>query len=482
MHHSCRAGMIGKGLWVFSVSILLAAPAALAFTINQDGKDLIQQASQAYASDMRDRPRVTEPGIKDYAEKIARRLVPRDKNPPPGVTLKVTVIESPKPELYSYVDGNLIVTTGALFAMENEAQVAGVLAHEVTNLVEGYYIQMYQEIKAAERRQRRKAAASALLGALLDVAVDYTVEVETIKQTERLFSGERTYSETLRKLAALEAARSAYYSIKDVISSIPPKDEKGNWIDPRQRFEPVADAQGMEYLALAGYDTAEAARGWENIHRINNKIAREQEQALGPWASQLREMQGLMQINMRRLRQSLGASGLVQTLSYAPPSRARFVAKLTNLKEVKEAEKVHGRKKGKAEYVAFVKRITLPRAQKALEEENYEQAYADYRTLYDKGIRSAPIAYGIAKSKLGDFGFGASEAEKREAEKRYKEAARLDPQYALPYKGLGELYEDWERYEEAAQAYEKYVKLAPKAKDRRRIERKIKVLKRKTSR
>jgi len=474
--------MIWKGLWSFSLSILLVAPTALAFKMNQDGKDLIRQASQAYASDMRNRPTVTEPGVKDYVEEIARRLVPRGKNPPPGVTLNVTVIASPKPELYSYVDGNLVVTTGTLFAMENEAQVAGALAHEVANLVEGYYIQMYQEIKAAERRQRRKAAASALLGALLDVAVDYAVEVETIKQTERLFSGERTYGETLRRLAALEAARSAYYSIKDVINSVPPKDEKGNWIDPRQRFEPVADAQGMEYLALAGYDTAEAARGWENIHRINNKMAREQEQALGPWASQLREMQSLMEINMRRLRQSLGASGLVQTLSDAPPSRAKFVAKLTNLKEVKEAEKVHGRKKGKTEYMALLKRVIVPRAQKALEEQNYEQAYADYRTLYDKGVRSAPIAYGIAKSKLGDFAFGASEAEKREAEKRYKEAARLDPKYPLPYKGLGELYEDWERYEEAAQAYKKYVRLAPKAKDRKRIERKIKVLKKKASR
>jgi predicted Zn-dependent protease len=482
MRHSFRVGMIWKGLWSFSLSILLVAPTALAFKMNQDGKDLIRQASQAYASDMRNRPTVTEPGVKDYVEEIARRLVPRGKNPPPGVTLNVTVIASPKPELYSYVDGNLVVTTGTLFAMENEAQVAGALAHEVANLVEGYYIQMYQEIKAAERRQRRKAAASALLGALLDVAVDYAVEVETIKQTERLFSGERTYGETLRRLAALEAARSAYYSIKDVINSVPPKDEKGNWIDPRQRFEPVADAQGMEYLALAGYDTAEAARGWENIHRINNKMAREQEQALGPWASQLREMQSLMEINMRRLRQSLGASGLVQTLSDAPPSRAKFVAKLTNLKEVKEAEKVHGRKKGKTEYMALLKRVIVPRAQKALEEQNYEQAYADYRTLYDKGVRSAPIAYGIAKSKLGDFAFGASEAEKREAEKRYKEAARLDPKYPLPYKGLGELYEDWERYEEAAQAYKKYVRLAPKAKDRKRIERKIKVLKKKASR
>jgi tetratricopeptide (TPR) repeat protein len=193
-------------------------------------------------------------------------------------------------------------------------------------------------------------------------------------------------------------------------------------------------------------------------------------------------MQSLMQINMQRLRQSLGVSGLVQTPSDAPPSRAKFVAKLTNVKEVKEAERVHGRKKGKAEYRTFLKRVILPRAQKALEEENYEQAYAGYRALYDKGVRSAPIAYGIAKSKLGDFAFGATEAEKREAEMRYREAARLDPQYALPYKGLGELYEDWERYEEAAQAYQKYARLAPGARDRKRIERKIKVLKRKASR
>ena len=83
---------------------------------------------------------------------------------------------------------------------------------------------------------------------------------------------------------------------------------------------------------------------------------------------------------------------------------------------------------------------------------------------------------------MGDFAFGASKAEKQEAEKRYREAARLDPRYALPYKGLGELYEDWERYGEAAQAYKKYVQLAPNATDRKRIERKITILQKKANR
>ena len=482
MRNATRSGFLLKAFLMCSLSMFLVVPSTLALSVNKDGEDLILQASQAYTSDMRNRPIVTEPQITGYVETIVHRLVPEGKNTPPGVTITVTILESPTPELYSYVDGHLILTTGTLFAMDNEAQVAGVMAHEVANLVEGYYIQMYQAIKAAERRQRWKAATSALFGAMLDVAVDYAVEVESVRQTELLFSGEQTYGETLRRLAALDAAHSAYYSMQDVIDSIPPKDETGSWVDPRLRFEPVADAQGMEYLALAGYDTAEAAKGWEHIHRIHNAIARDQEQAFGPWASQVREMQSLMEINMQRLRQYLGASGLVQTLSDAPPSRATFVAKLTNLKEVKEAQKAHESTKGETGYKTLLTEVILPRATKALAEENYEQAYFCYQTLYDKGVRSAPIAYGIAKSKLGDFAFGASEAEKQEAEKRYREAARLDPGYALPYKGLGELYEDWERYGEAAQAYKKYVQLAPNATDRKSIERKITILQKKASR
>ncbi len=470
MFTASKSGLIVQGVLTGILSLFLVAPTALAFKVNKHGKDLILRASQAYTSDMRNRPAVTEPQIKAYVDNIVRRLVPRGKTPPPGVTITVTVLESPKPELYSYVDGNIIVTTGTLFAMENEAQVAGVLAHEIANLVEGYNIQMYQAIKAAERRQQYIAAASGLLGALLNVAADYAIQVETIRQTERLFSREQTYGETLRRLVALSATHTAYYSVKDVINSIPPKDEKGNWIDPRLRFEPVADAQGMEYLALAGYDTAEAARGWEHLYQTNNKIARE------------REMQILRELNMQRIRRPLGDYGLVQTLGDVPPTRAAFVAKLTDLQEVKEAEKVHGCTQGKTAHVSFLKGVVLPRAHKAFEEGNYEQAYFSYRLLYDKGVRTATIAYGIAKSKLGDFAFAASEAEKREAEQHYREAARLDPRYALPYRGLGELYEDWERYEEAARAYEKYVQLAPKATDKKSIERKIRILKRKASR
>ncbi len=458
------------------------SPFAQAVEINEDGKTLIQEASQAYSADLRDRPIIMEPDVSSYAKKVVTRLIPENKQLPKGVSLSPTVIKSPKPELYSYVDGHMIMTTGLLYAMDNEAQLAGVMAHEVAQLVEGHYINMYQEIKSSERRQRSKAAAGALLGAMLDVAVDYAVEVETIRISDRLFSGEDTYRETMEKIAVVHAAEGVYTSIRDVVESIPAKDHSGQPVDPRQRFEPVADAQGMEYMAMAGYDVTEAAKGWNHMIRLNNEIAGERELAMGAFAPQMQAMQGLMEIHMQRLRQSLGASGLVQTLSDAPPSRAEFVRKLVDLKEVREAAKIRKQDKNKSSYMDFVQKTLLPRAEKALSDEEYDQARDLYQILYNKGVRTATVSYGLAKGMLGDFAFGASDAEKSKAEKRYLEAIKLDPEFVLSYRGLGELYEDWERYEDAVQSYTDYLKKASKAKDHGKIERRIKVLKRKANR
>lgn len=465
----------------FSMACLAAADAR-ALELNEDGVALILEASQTYQSDMENRPVVTDPSVRDYAGQIVKRLVPRDRSLPKGVNPSVTVLESPQPELYSYVDGHLIVTMGVLYAMDNEAQLAGVLSHEVANIVEGYYIAMYQEIKAAERKERRKAAAGALLGALMDVAVDYAVDMGSIELEDEWLSGGATYKKTMKKLAGLHTAQSAYYSIKDVADSIPEKDDKGQWLDPRLRFEPIADAQGMEYTALAGYDCRETATGWKNLYRTKSDMLRSQEEALGPWAAQIRQTQSLMRVNMDRMRASLGASGLVQTRSDVPPTRAEFVATLTSLKEVREAEKKRSPSQGQESYRAFLEKSLVPRAARDMEDENYERALSSYEALWNKGIHTAPVAYGTARCQLADFAFGASEAEKERAETAYKEATRLDPRYALPYRGLGELYDDWERYDDAARAYRTYLELNPKAGDRKRIERKINVLERKASR
>lgn len=450
--------------------------------VNQDGKNLIDQASQAYRDDMGGRPVVTDSKFNSYIKDVVKKLHPRGKKPPSGVKLNVVILESEIPEVYSYVNGTIVISTGAVFAADNEAQLAALLSHEVAHLVEGHYVSMYQQIKAAERRQKHKAVAGALFGVLLDTAVDYVVEVETEKQYDQLWKGEATYLGTAESVAKIHAAESAYFGMKDVISSIPVKDEKGAWIDPRQRFEVVADAQGMEYLALAGYDVREASRAWTNVRKVKSRQAREKEKAMGQWASQMRQSESMMRMMSSRMRQSLGASGLIQTISDAPPSRPDLIAEFVNLKEVRAAQGKGQGTKGVKQYQGFLKKIMLPRAEKALIDESYGEAEVYYRALYDKGLRSAPVIYGLAKSGIGDFAFSATEAQKRNTEKLYKEAAKADKKYAMPYKGLGELYGDWERYDDAVNAYEKYIKLAPKAKDKKKIRRKVDTLKRKARR
>ncbi|HKI60257.1 MAG TPA: M48 family metalloprotease, partial [Mariprofundaceae bacterium] len=241
------AGLItGLGL-VFALTLSMTA---MAIEVNDDGRALISESAETFAKDMQERPRVSDPVVVSYVNAVARKLLPEGKSLPAGVTLSVTVIDAVEPELFSYADGHVVMTTALLYAMKNEAQLAAVLSHEVAHVAEGYYIDMHQQIKAAERRQRNMAVAGAMLSGLMDVAVDYAADYKGIEESEKLFRGEASYGETMKKMATIEAARSGYYSMKDVVESIPPADASGARIDPRQQFEPVADAQGMQYLAL----------------------------------------------------------------------------------------------------------------------------------------------------------------------------------------------------------------------------------------
>ena len=204
---------------------------------------------------------------------------------------------------------------------------------------------------------------------------------------------------------------------------------------------------------------------------------RHRRQGLGDMAEQLRQMQAMMRLFQQQMRTALGQSGLTRTIADTPPSRPALVDGYVNLTEVREALNGGRGEQGVKDYQAFIRKILLPRAQHLMEDEMYQQAETDYRNR--KGFREAPVLYGLAKCSLGDFAFAATEGQKKEAEGLYREAAQKDRSYAAPWKALGALYEDWERYDDAVAAYQGYLKAAPSAPDRKKIQRKINSLKRK---
>jgi hypothetical protein len=463
---------------IMLVLMLPSTPTA-AVQLNDDGRQLIAEAAEAYARDIRERPFVEDERVTNYLQGVADRLL-KGKALPDGVSVTVAVIEASNPDLHSYADGHIVMTTGMLYAMRNEAQLAAVLSHEVAHIVEGYYIDLYQQIKKAERKKRSTAIVGALVGGLMDVAVDTAAQYREIEETEKLMRGEATYGETMKKMAIIEGGRSGYHSMREVVDSIPPEDNEGHTIDPRFRFEPVADAHGMQYLAQAGYDVGEASVAWSNVAKLRNRQLEEREAVLGGMARQLSQMQSMATMqNEQVMRQAGMSSGLAQTISVAPRGRAEFVDSLKNMKEVREADSANDR--GVKPFQQFLNRTLLAKANRAMEDERYGQAYEQYLAIHEAGIRNTAVSYGLAKSRLGDFAFGASEKDKRASEKQYREAIGLDRSYAPAWKGLGELYEDWERYEDAVSAYTSYRKLAPKS-EQKRLARKIKVLSKRASR
>lgn len=124
----------------------------------------------------------------------------------------------------------------------------------MAHLSEGYYLALYQQVKAVERRKGRTAISGAIFGVLLDYAMDYTVQAQRIDVADDIISGDAMYSETMKRLAAMDTAQGAYYGIRDVIDNMRVIASSGRPIDPRLQFEPVADAQGMILCAQAALE------------------------------------------------------------------------------------------------------------------------------------------------------------------------------------------------------------------------------------
>jgi Tfp pilus assembly protein PilF len=68
-----------------------------------------------------------------------------------------------------------------------------------------------------------------------------------------------------------------------------------------------------------------------------------------------------------------------------------------------------------------------------------------------------------------------------EAEKLYRRATESEPNYALAWRGLGELFEKQNQSQPSTEAYRKYLELQPAAMDRLMIMRRVKTLESKTS-
>ncbi len=157
--------------------------------------------------------------VQDYVERIGQSLVPAyqkslPEDDPQKIHFKFYVIRSKEPNAFALANGVVVVNSGMITLLENEAQLAAVVAHEISHSTQEHTWRQMNKDKNKRTALMVGTIAAAAFGA-------YPV---------------------LNMLNLISAAMVNGYS---------------------RRLEDQADRVGLEYLVAAGYDPREAPRVWK---------------------------------------------------------------------------------------------------------------------------------------------------------------------------------------------------------------------------
>lgn len=87
-----------------------------------------------------------DPVLTAYVNNVAQNLIPEDLAEK-GITIQVKIIKNPLLNAFAYPNGVIYMHTGILSKMENEAQLATILGHEMIHVTHRHAVQNYRSVK-----------------------------------------------------------------------------------------------------------------------------------------------------------------------------------------------------------------------------------------------------------------------------------------------------------------------------------------------
>ena len=197
--------------------------------------DAISRAEQAAIA--RRVPVYRDPALESRLGSILEKLL-RPLNQRPDA-FRIVLLSDPQPDAYSYPDGTIYLHTGLLACLENEAELALLLAHELMHVIRKHALQAYQAFAAEARLGSPPTETAAGFG----------------------LSG------------WLSASMTAYRRMSQ-----------------RRAFEEEADRMGLDLVMRAQYDPYEALKIFDNVtHDDLAVLSAERRDALRTCAAEQRQ-------------------------------------------------------------------------------------------------------------------------------------------------------------------------------------------------
>jgi len=154
-----------------------------------------------------------------YVNRVAQNLVPQDLVSK-GFKVEIKVLKNPQLNAFAYPNGVIYLHTGILAKMENEAQLAALIGHEMTHVTHRHTIENFRGVKNT-------------------TAIFSTVQLATFPL-------------------------GAYGGLASILGSVGAMAAISGY---SQEAEREADREGLLLLINAGYDPHEAPRLFEHLQR-----------------------------------------------------------------------------------------------------------------------------------------------------------------------------------------------------------------------
>jgi len=218
--------MIGK-IIIITLSCLLCGCAATditpvnkGFALTEEEEVLWHQSEESQEAFEKRGMLYDEPELLSYINEVAVKLHPEEINEQDQMTFEVFVLKNPLLNAITFPNGKIYIHTGILARMENEAQLATLLAHEMSHAVNRDSLTSYRDLKNK----------TAFLGTMGVIA-----------------SGFGTYGNLAYLVGSLGVVSSIYgYS---------------------RELEEQADLFGLNRMYMAGYDPNEAPKLFSIMQR-----------------------------------------------------------------------------------------------------------------------------------------------------------------------------------------------------------------------
>ncbi len=419
----CRAALVFILLFVsVKRSVAQQSPAAPApppFTFTSVDLELLEKADEMDRAIDEEGAVYSDPQLTEYITALGDDLLPPGPDPD-HVVWRFRVLRDPIPNAFALANGSIYVNTGLLALLENEAQLASVLAHEETHVLNRHpYL--------GNRSYRKKSLAANILGAAGAIG---DVAGAIVESTINGYDRELEKQADVRAVAAVNLAD---YSTEEMINAF--------------KLLETSHEVDLSHVFYQDHPKLEDRIGYvsEVIHETPPHTHHPMVEEERYVAATEKVSRDNVALDIRAGRERTAVAVAQRLVKQNPKSSEDFRA------------------------LGDAFRALGPRTPDPTPEELSSKGKKDARKMvtkltdqeYDNALTATPA------------GQAAMQASQKQSQDAYRQALDLDPANAAAHKGLGFLYEKQHLPAQCAEEFRKYLELAPNALDQVQIHRRL---------